>query len=56
MVCTARACTIDFTPFPDTEPIVTEPVEEHTEISETNGQVCTPNETKMQVNQTLVTP
>lgn len=33
-------------PHPDT---AAEPVEDHTEISEANGQVCKPNETKMQV-------
>lgn len=51
-VCTLKAC-YDGPQFPDTEPLSTtvEPAEEHTEISETNGQVCTPNETKMQVSE-----
>jgi hypothetical protein len=42
-VCTERAC-YNGPQFPDTA------VEDHTEIPETNGQVCTPNETKMQVS------
>lgn len=49
--CTERAC-YDGPQFADT--VTTEATEEHTEISETNGQVCTPNETKMQVSENLI--